>query len=135
MKLHIETLKKDLGKQDISFLQKAIRTYSFLKSENTFSFKILEKLALLLKNKSAKLEGLSIKCEKGIEIVLDISMKQGGAQELVKDFDHLLLSCKTLFPQGQVDVIEAPLNSGPHETFKRSLITPHPLAKIRILLP
>lgn len=135
LKLHIETLERDLGEQDIPFLQKAIRAYSFLKSENTFSFKILEKITLLLKNKSVKLESLNIKYEKGIQIVLYISMKQGTAQELVKDFDYLLLSCKTLFPQGQVDILEAPLNSGPHETFKSSLITPHPLAKIRILLP
>lgn len=135
LKLHIETLKEDLGEENILSLQKAINAYSFLKSENSFSFKIFEKLALLLKDKPLKLEGLSLKYEKGLEILLDISMKQGAAQELVKGFDHLLLSCKTIFPQGQVDVLEAPLNSGPHETFKSSLTPPLPLAKIRILLP
>jgi hypothetical protein len=135
LKLHIETLKRDLGEQDILSLQKAINAYSSLKSENAFSFKIFEKLALLLKNKPLKLEGLSLKYGKGLEILLNISMKQRAAQELVKDFDHLLLSCKTTFPQGHVDVLEAPLNSGPHETFKSSLTSPLPLAKIRILLP
>jgi hypothetical protein len=135
LKLHIETLKRDLGEQDIPSLQKAINAYSFLKSGNAFSFKIFEKLALLLKNKPIKLEGLSLKYEKCLEILLDISMKQRAAQELLNDFDHLLLSCKTTFPQGQVDVLEAPFNSGPHETFKSSLTSPLPLAKIRILLP
>ncbi|MBX9786707.1 MAG: hypothetical protein K2Y08_05155 [Alphaproteobacteria bacterium] len=135
LKLHIETLKKDLGEQDILSLQKAINAYSFLKSQNTFSSIIFEKLALVLKNKYLKLEGLNIKYGKCLEIILDISMKQKAAQELLKDFDHLLLSCKTTFPQGQVDVLEAPLNSGSHETFKSSFTSPLPLAKIRILLP
>lgn len=135
LKLHIETLKKDLGEQNILSLQKAINAYSFLKSENSFSFKIFEKLALLLKNKPLKLDALTLKYGKGLEILLDISMKQEAVQELVKAFDHLLLSCKTIFPQGQVDVLEAPLNSGPHETFKSSLTSPLPLTKIRILLP
>ncbi|MBX9620947.1 MAG: hypothetical protein K2X28_02790 [Alphaproteobacteria bacterium] len=135
LKLHIETLKRDLGEQDIPSLQKAINSYSFLKSGNAFSFKIFEKLALLLKNKPIKFESLSLKYGKGLEILLDISMKQRAAQELLKDFDHLLLSCKTTFPQGQMDVLEAPLNSGPHETYKSSLSSSLPLVKIKILLP
>lgn len=135
LKLHIETLKKDLGEQDILFLQKAINAYSFLKSKNAFSFKVFENLEFLLKNKHLRLEGLSLKYENGLEIILDISMEQGTAQKILKDFDHLIRSCKTTFPQGQVDVLEAPLNSGPLETFKSSLISPLPLVKIRILLP
>lgn len=132
---HLTTLKSELGVRDIPSLRKALQAYSFLKSQTTFSIKILEKLALLLKDKPLRLESLSLKQDKGLEIILDISMKTSKTEGIIKDLDQFLLACTTIFPQGHISILEAPLNSGPHETLKSGPTPSLPLAKIRIYLP
>lgn len=66
LNVYLTTLKNDLGEKDIPFLRKALQAYSLLKSQNGFSNTILEKLALLLKDKPLRLEGLSLKQDKGL---------------------------------------------------------------------
>lgn len=135
-KHHLTNLRGSLKGKDITSLQKVIEEYHALKSQKGYSYKVLTKLSHLFGTSSLRLEKLNIKQSKELEITLDLLAAPTSSEKLVTQFDQFLNSCKHVFPNAKVEVIKAPLNSAPHETLKRLLLTQNrPLAKVRLLVP
>ncbi|EKE09583.1 MAG: hypothetical protein ACD_16C00132G0005 [uncultured bacterium] len=135
-KFRLKTLQKILKDKDILHLQKAIDDYHDLKSKRTYSYKVLEKLFCLFRTNSLRLEKLNIKQNQELEITLDLSIANTSFENLVAQFDKFLVTCKYIFPHAEIKVIEAPFNSAPHETLKRTSLTQNrPPAKIRLYIP
>jgi hypothetical protein len=139
---HIEALKgrkRDLQdllpRKDISSLRAAIEHYQVLLSHKGNPLKTFEQLAVLLNKNQYWLESLTWKHNIDEELTFSFLILSESKKDLSLNFESFLLSCKEIFPKSLVKVLEAPLNSGPHEVYKSPSNTSLPLVNVKMVLP
>jgi hypothetical protein len=128
-------LKSLLQAKDVMTLRMALEHYHHLKSHTRNPLENIEQLSLLLKKHNVRLHTLRWHHGQQLDIVMGFLMEDKNGENLATRFDKFLTSCKDLFPNSQIQVLEAPFNSSIHEIFKSPSNSSLPFARVRILFP
>jgi hypothetical protein len=134
-----ETLKRitegplpTFSEKNMATLQKALDQFSSLKPYFHDPLKDFEKLSHIMRTHPISLESLKWSFNDHLEMTLSFLMREEIKGVLPTQFEALLSAFQTLFQGSQIQVLEAPYHSSPHETFVRSTEEALPLVTIRI---
>jgi hypothetical protein len=124
-----------LPSKDTPLFHRAVDQFTFLKFYLHDPLKDFEQLAQALKAHPIHLESLIWSFNNHREITLSLSMEGETQNSLPEHFETLLSSLRDHFPKCQIQVIQAPYNSSPHETYKSSSEDSRPLVTLQVKFP
>lgn len=128
---HLNLLLKDV---DVKMLRRALVQYHYLKSLQMNPLETLENLSALINEHHLHLESIKWLYEQNSEIILSFFMEHEPVSDLSIQLDSFISSCKALFPNSHVFIVEAPYNSGSQQVFNRSSMQSPPRAQVRIAI-
>jgi len=124
-----EDLKLTVPVKNVAALRNSLDHYEFLKQYTKSPLQNFDQIAVLLKNQPVHLESASWSHKERQEINLVFLMEGKDRRLLFTQFEAFLASIRKMFPKSQIQVLEAPFNSSPQETFENS---EHALPKVQI---
>lgn len=122
-----------INKKDTEKKKSALTHYQYIQSQQESPFPILTKLSPLIEQHHVKLKKLIWEDGKSLELIFAFPTQDG--KHLFKLFKILLASLQHAFPQGHIEVLEAPWGSSVKETYKYPPVLPLPIAHLRLALP
>ncbi|MBA3813089.1 MAG: hypothetical protein H0X26_01135 [Alphaproteobacteria bacterium] len=132
LKRQIQRRKVLLKNKNVLLLQSALAHYHYLQSQLQLPFKTLEILGSVLDKHRLRLQSLIWLSEKSFDMEISFFMPGDKNGSLADAFNDLLFSLAKAFPKSQIQVIEAPFKSGPHETYEYPSSLCPPVAHLRI---
>ncbi len=130
-----EALTSRLEGKDVTQLRRALAHYDEVKPYQAGPLKNIQQLASLLKMYPLRLESVRWHQEQQLEILLSFLMESVSKKATLATFEAFLLSAHEHFPKSHLQVLEAPFNSSPHETFKDSPEGELPRVQFKIVGP
>jgi hypothetical protein len=132
LKSKIQHLKPLLTGQNVPHLRQALEQYHLLKVQKLTPFAALEKLSILLKKHQLHLEMVKWS---PLEIDIKFLMHGQDRKSLAPQLDSFLVSCRKVFLQGEVLLLQGPYKSSPQETFESLSEGALPMVRVKIVLP
>lgn len=133
LKIKIQNKKEFLINKDIMFLRSALNHYRHIHSQIRSPFETLEKLALLIEKHGLRLQRLIWQHNQVTSVEISFLMKNYQQDALSEQFTNFLTSLRKTFPLSEIQVIEAPLRSGSHETYDYPPVLSPPRVHLRIV--
>ena len=131
----VQNRKEFLKNKDITLLRSAVAHYTYIQSQQIKDpFHAFETLSQALRKHHLRLESLTWIHEQKTEIDISFFMRTHKKTTLSAEFNAFLFSLHQSFPHSHIQIIEAPFNSGEHETYKYTSKLSFPLARIRMVL-
>jgi hypothetical protein len=135
LKLRLQNLKEDLENKDVEKLRAVLTHYHSLKTHSKNPLIHFEKLSFLIQKYQISLEDMKWQSGPPAELLLTFIMNEMPPKDLSITFSQFLKSCREIFPGTHLSILQAPFNSGLHETFKSPPELSHPLAQVRFIFP
>ncbi len=127
-----QALASRLQGQDVSHLRKALAHYDEVKVDTKGPLEDLDRLSSLLKAHPVHLESISWRQEQHTEMTLIFLIDSPTRKAALTVFESFLQSSHEHFPTHQIQVLEAPFNSSPHEIFMDAHEERLPRAQVKI---
>lgn len=132
LKSKIDRIKPFLTGQNVPRLRQALEQYQLLKVQKLIPFEVVEKLSILLKKHHLHLEMVKWN---PLEIEIKFLMQGQDRKSLSLQLDSFLVSCRKVFSQGEVLLLQGPYKSSPHETFESLSEDMLPMVRVKIACP
>lgn len=135
LKHQIQDKKNLLRNKDVLRLRSALDHYNHIQPQIRDPLKTLEKLSTVLEKHGLQLESFIWNNGGNVDLEIKFIINENKHRGLSDQFNVMLSSFSEAFPKGQIQVIEGPFKSSPHEIYKHPSDLSLPMAHIRIVLP